>query len=630
MGIAIPPQRTPTKRPRVRRWPVLALAVASVLLIDGAAVAKPLVTIDPGHGGPDPGAVNCSHSFAGKNCMQESDLNQDISIRLGETLRGWGLETRFTRTTDKRVNDPPRDLETWNEQSDGSREYRKDGKVDARDELQSRVNVANCGGPHTSCDAGDPKQADLFVSVHNNACGSCNRGGTETYHFSASAEGAKLAGRVQAEVVSRIQRPDRGVKSANFYVIRFTRMPAVLVESAFVDDATDSQKLKDPAFRQSIADGIAVGVMRYLAFKHIIDREASLRAAGSDFGPRRTEEVWVPGGWSMHFERGRFYWSPGTGAKVAYGGILGKYLDAGGPAAFGLPTTDEHSVPGGRASNFQKGRIYWSKATGTNMVYGGILTKYLDLGGPGSFLKLPTADERVVPGGRVSTFQGGHVYWGKATGSKVVYGGILSKFLGLGGPASLGLPSTDEHSVPGGRASNFQKGRIYWSSSTGAKVVYGGILSKYLSVGGPGSFAGLPTTDEHGAEGGRASFFQGARIYWSSATGARVVQGAIMRKYAELGAEKFIGLPVSDEEGAATGRRSRFQRGHIYWAPTTGAHAVYGAILARYLDAGGPSSSLGFPTSDEYGVPGGRRSDFERGHITWDRSSGETQVTHLS
>jgi uncharacterized protein with LGFP repeats len=70
-----------------------------------------------------------------------------------------------------------------------------------------------------------------------------------------------------------------------------------------------------------------------------------------------------------------------------------------------------------------------------------------------------------------------------------------------------------------------------------------------------------------------------------------------------------------------------FQGGRIYSSPRTGAREVHGAILRRYLQEGGPVSALGLPTSNEYGVRDGRRSDFQHGSITYNTRTGALTVT---
>ncbi len=89
-----------------------------------------------------------------------------------------------------------------------------------------------------------------------------------------------------------------------------------------------------------------------------------------------------------------------------------------------------------------------------------------------------------------------------------------------------------------------------------------------------------------------------------------------------------LGYPVTDElvTPGGVGRYNHFQTGSIYWTPATGAREVRGAIRDRWASTGWERGALGYPTSDEYGVPGGRRSDFQRGSIIWDAQTGATRM----
>jgi uncharacterized protein with LGFP repeats len=176
----------------------------------------------------------------------------------------------------------------------------------------------------------------------------------------------------------------------------------------------------------------------------------------------------------------------------------------------------------------------------------------------------------------------------------------------------------------------FQKGRFYWRSGVPAFAVYGAILGEYRVLGTVNSFLKFPTTDESpGANGGRYNHFQGGSIFWTSSTGAHVVYGAIRAKWAALGWERgFLGYPRSDEVAVTGGRASQFQGGNVYWSSTTGAHEVHGAILARYLSLGGTGSRLGLPVSDEYPITDGARSDFQHGSLIWNRTTGVVTVIY--
>ena len=85
--------------------------------------------------------------------------------------------------------------------------------------------------------------ADLFVSIHCNAYDSLAHG-TESFYFENSVEGKKLAQSIQNQIVSKTGTLDRGIKPAHFYVIRHTNCPAVLVETAFIDNYHDADLLK--------------------------------------------------------------------------------------------------------------------------------------------------------------------------------------------------------------------------------------------------------------------------------------------------------------------------------------------------------------------------------------------------
>ena len=341
-------------------------------------------------------------------------------------------------------------------------------------------------------------------------------------------------------------------------------------------------------------------------------------------GAAVSAEYAVPGGRARNYARGRILWSTATGAHAVTGTVLTKYLAAGGPAALGLPTTDRVAVPGGWGNTFTRARILYSSATGTHVVLGKVLERYNAVGGPG-VLGLPTTDEIAVPGGRGNVFTKGRILWSGSTGAHAVQGHILTKYLAAGGPAVLGLPTTDEVAAAGGRASTFTRGTVLYSGTTGAHVVVGSIRAKYVSIGGA-AVLGLPTTDEFAVTGGRASAFTKGRILWSGATAAHVVAGTSLVKYNALGGPAAIGLPTADEVGVPGGRSLSFQRGRILYSNATGAHLVAGPILRKYDELGG-AAALGLPTTDEVAAPGGRRSSFSQGdRILYSTATGAHRV----
>jgi hypothetical protein len=175
----------------------------------------------------------------------------------------------------------------------------------------------------------------------------------------------------------------------------------------------------------------------------------------------------------------------------------------------------------------------------------------------------------------------------------------------------------------------------FWTIGTscnGSPSTVGAIDAKYRALGGCSSILGKPTTSERVAPdgAGRYSVFERGSIYWTAATGAFEVHGVIRDKWAELGWEAgLLGYPITDETRTpdGVGRYNVFQGGSVYWTPATGAHEVHGVIRDKYAELGWEAGALGYPTSDEYAVSGGRRSDFEHGAITWSSQTNTTTVT---
>jgi uncharacterized protein with LGFP repeats len=342
--------------------------------------------------------------------------------------------------------------------------------------------------------------------------------------------------------------------------------------------------------------------------------------AAVELNAPQTASYWRFTGWSDAGDASHSFTMPDKDLTLSAGyrtAIEDRYADLGGAASFlGPPTTTEYDVAGGRARNYVGGRLLWSSTTGAHEVHGAILVRYLAGGGPGRF-GFPSTDEIVVAGGRASSFTAARFYWSSTTGAHFIGGVLLSKYLAVGGPQAYGLPWTDETRITGGWKADFTGYRsIYFSPSAGAHLVKGSIRSKFLRGGGPSTF-GFPTTDEIAVTGGRASYFTKARIYWSATTGAHSSRGVLLSKYLAAGGPAGYGLPVTDDIRIAGGWKASFSQGRsIYWSSTTGAHLVHGPILTRYASLGYQASCLGFPTTDEYTISGGRRNRFVGGSIT--------------
>lgn len=297
----------------------------------------------------------------------------------------------------------------------------------------------------------------------------------------------------------------------------------------------------------------------------------------------------------------------------------------------GAPLGPETGDAALRVREFENGRVYWSPQTGAHMIYGAILENYLAQGGPQA-QGPPTTDELATADGvgRYNNFVYGATYWTMQYGAHMVNGDIYLKWGQLGREqGALGYPRSSEGNTnkAGGRISHFQYGSIIWSWGTGSHAVNGAIATKYVAMNGDWGVLGFPLTDELPTTrpGGRYNEFEGGTIVWSPGTGAQVVMGAIRTKWGEYGGDWGpLGFPTSSESPTPRvfGRFNTFQVGAIYWSPSSGAHAIYGAIHTRWAQLGWENSYLGFPTSEEYGVPNGRRQNFQKGYIVWDSRTG--------
>lgn len=192
-------------------------AVGRATTLSTSQELAPLVVLDPGHGGTDTGAI-------GLNYLLEKNVNLAIAQEAARILQEFKFRVLLTRSDDRNLS------------------------------LEDRIAIA------------EQANADLFISIHANAVGGDRPeiNGTETYHYPNSAQGAELAQSLQSNITRNAETTDRGVKTANFLVLRKTTMPAVLIETGFVTGSVDAPKLASSAFQNKVARAIAVGVFQFL------------------------------------------------------------------------------------------------------------------------------------------------------------------------------------------------------------------------------------------------------------------------------------------------------------------------------------------------------------------------------
>lgn len=201
---------------------------------------------------------------------------------------------------------------------------------------------------------------------------------------------------------------------------------------------------------------------------------------------------------------------------------------------------------------------------------------YTALGGSAGPLGAALGAELTTPDGRgaYQHYAGGSIYASPATGAHEVRGAIRSRWASLGWENGMGFPTTGDTRTPAGTGyyTHFQGGSVYWSPTTGAQALRGAILQEWASLGWENGL-GFPTTSDTPLPGGRGWFttFQGGSVYWSPTTGAHAVRGGILDTWAAQGWEKGpLGLPTADERWTGATLTQTFQGGTLSYDPRTG------------------------------------------------------------
>jgi hypothetical protein len=217
---------------------------------------------------------------------------------------------------------------------------------------------------------------------------------------------------------------------------------------------------------------------------------------------------------------------------------------------------------------------------------------------------------------------------------KDICGEIRSKYYALGGwDGPLGVPTISYAATPTkpGAYQNFANGSIYWSSTTGAHVLYNGAMrDRWAAQGSENGALGFPTIDQSSVSGGERVDFEGGSIYWSATTGARVVSGAIREKWAAVGGhEGVLGFPKTDTTAISGGAYADFVGGSIYANPDLGNHVMSGSLYDKWSSLGGAGGYLGYPVSDPYGTSVGLKQNFANGQLVKTTDGGIHECTMM-
>ncbi len=178
------------------------------------------VIIDAGHGGVDAGKV------AGG--IKEKDINLEIALILDKELKKLGYNTILTRDSDEMPKNK-------------------------QDEMWKRQVIAN------------GSEGDVFVSIHQNSSNQSGAKGFQIYYFAKSEKSKNLANYIYNSVKKDVNQTTKfePIENKDFYVLRRTKMPAVLVECGFLSNSGERWLLTTKEYKQKMAIGIANGIDNY-------------------------------------------------------------------------------------------------------------------------------------------------------------------------------------------------------------------------------------------------------------------------------------------------------------------------------------------------------------------------------
>lgn len=189
-----------------------------------------IIVLDPGHGGPDGGAVGGE--------VIEKDIALHVAKKLRDYLQQQGALVLLTREDDSDLADKD------------TRGYRR-RKVE---DLRKRVKFIN------------ESEADLFISIHLNAIPSPRWRGAQTFYYGSLIENERLAKFIQAELRRNLENTDRSAKVINtVYLLKYAKKPGALVEVGFLSNPEERELLASDQYQTKLAASIYNGVLRYFS-----------------------------------------------------------------------------------------------------------------------------------------------------------------------------------------------------------------------------------------------------------------------------------------------------------------------------------------------------------------------------
>lgn len=208
-----------------------AISESEVAAVTAEVNKSPLVVIDAGHGGEDPGKV-------GVNEVLEKDINLLIARKLGEYLESQGIQVELLREEDAGLND-----------ADASNKRVQD--------LQRRCRRIHELGPVCT------------VSIHQNSYPESSVKGAQVFYYTHSEEGKILAQYIQTELVRQLDPGNHRQAKGNttYYLLKKTDVPLAIVECGFLSNPQEAELLTQGDYQTQVAKAVGDGILEYLTEK---------------------------------------------------------------------------------------------------------------------------------------------------------------------------------------------------------------------------------------------------------------------------------------------------------------------------------------------------------------------------
>ena len=209
----------------------IARTSAARVTEDAEGQPRPVIVIDPGHGGEDGGA-------SGVDGTAEKDLNLTVAKAVAEILTAAGYDVRLTRTEDRLLYDLYGDLTDY---TGHKKTY----------DLRNRLRFSKEAG------------ASLLVSIHMNKFSDPQYGGLQVYYSAARPESQTVASTVQNYAKLYLQKDNgRQIKKAtsSIYLLARSETPAILIECGFLSNEEELSRLTDPLYQKQLAMTVACAI----------------------------------------------------------------------------------------------------------------------------------------------------------------------------------------------------------------------------------------------------------------------------------------------------------------------------------------------------------------------------------